>query len=447
MILVAAIAFSVACTAPQQQRTEFPSDSAVRAMLAPRIAALPDSGRHGEGMVIGLLDGGGRRIVALGVADSSVFEIGSITKVFTASVLADMAARGEVRLDDPVAKYLPRSARVPSRNGRQITLLDLATQSSGLPRMPANLTPRDSSNPYADYTVQQMYTFLSGYELPRDVGSKYEYSNLGLGLLGHALALKAGRSYEQLVTRRILAPLHMSQTAITLTPALRARLAPGHDGEGKVVPNWDLPTLAGAGALRSTASDLLTFLVANLDSAVTPLSRVLRQTHGERQATGDSNLKIGLAWHILMRPAGKIVWHNGGTGGYRSFIGFDPARRIGVVVLCNNGTENVDDVGLHLLDESVSLRAPPKKHTEVAVDSLVLARYVGEYELTPAFHIVVTREAAQLFVQATGQPRFAIFAESDSTFFLKVVDAEITFRADGLVLHQNGQHVPARKVQ
>jgi len=422
-----------------------PSDSAVQAILSSRVKAFPDTGKYGEGIVVGLLDKG-RRLIAVGVDVDDVFEIGSITKVFTASILADMVARGEVRLDDPVAKYLPSSAHIPSRNGRQITLLDLATQSSGLPRMPSNFTPRDSTNPYADYTVQQMYAFLSGYQLTRDIGATYEYSNLGVGLLGHALALKARTSYEQLVTRRFLTPLGMTETAITLTPAMRARLAPGHDGDGNVVPNWDLPTLAGAGALRSTAGDLLTFLVANLDSAATPLSRTLVQTHVERQATGDPNLKIGLAWHILTRPVGKIVWHNGGTGGYRSFIGFDPARRIGVVVLCNNGNENVDDIGFHLLDETFPLRAPPARRTEVAVDSLILQRYVGEYELTPAFHIVVTRQAAHLFVQPTAQPQFAIFAESDSTFFLKAVDAQLTFRPDALVLHQNGQHVPARKV-
>jgi len=449
MHFIAVISVILACTAQQP----LPTDSAVRGMLAPRVAALPDTGRHGEGIVIGLLDAGGRRIVAGGgVADSSVFEIGSITKVFTASVLAEMAARGEVRLDDPVAKFLPRTARVPSRNGRQITLLDLTTQVSGLPRLPGNLSPRDSTNPYADYSVQQLYAFLSSYELTRDIGAEYEYSNLGVGLLGHALALKAGTSYEELVRRRILAPLGMRETAITLTPVLRSRLALGHDAEGHVVSHWDLPTLAGAGALRSTARDMLIFLAANLDSMATPLSRTLRQTHAARHSTNNPNLQIGLGWHILSRPVGNIVWHNGGTGGYRTFIGFDPVRRIGVVVL-SNVNASPDDIGFHLLDDTYPLRPLPQRRLEVAVDSSVLERYVGEYELAPSFHVVVTREANQLFVQATAQPRFPIFAESDSTFFLKVVDAQVSFDRNpagvvgGLVLHQNGQHIPGKKIR
>jgi len=425
-----------------------PSDSAVRALLTARVETFPDSGKHGTGIVVGLLDATGRRrIIALGVDSNAVFEIGSITKTFTASILADMVARGEVRLDDPVAKYLPDSAHVPSRNSKQITLVDLATQSSGLPRLPSNLAPRDPSNPYADYSVQQLYTFLAGYQLTRDIGATYEYSNLGMGLLGLALARKAGTSYETLVTRRILTPLGMRETAITLTPALRTRLAPGHDADGNVVPNWDLPTLAGAGALRSTTRDMLTYLAANLDT-ISALGRAMHTAHTPRHEAGSPNMQIGLAWHIMSRPPpiGSLVWHNGGTGGYRTFAGFDPARRIGVVVLSNLNA-SVDDIAFHLLDETFPLQQPAAQRVEVAVDSMVLARYVGEYELTPAFHIAVTREGTNLFLQATAQPRFRIYAESDSTFFLKVVDAQVTFRPDAMVLHQNGQNIPGRKIR
>lgn len=438
--------FTTLTLAVTLQQPALPSDSTVRSFLLPRIASFPDSGRHGSGIAIGLLDASGtRRIIAAGVDSAGVFEIGSITKAFTTSLLQDMVDRGEVRLADPVAQYLPRSVTVPSRGERRITLLDLATQSSGLPRMPSNFTPRDSMNPYADYSVQQMYAFLSGYQLPRDPGAEYEYSNLGMGLLGHALALKGRATYEELLRRRILAPLGMRETAITMTPALRARVVAGHNPEGRVVPLWDLPTLAGAGALRSTVNDMLTFLAANLDSAATPLSPTLRRTHGERHATNNPGLTMGLGWHILARPGGNIVWHNGGTGGFRSFAGFDPVRRVGVVVL-SNFNAGVDDVGFHLLDETFPLRPIPRRRVEVAVDSLVLMRYVGEYELAPTFKVAVTREGARLFVQATGQPRFPIFAETDSTFFLRVVDAQITFSGDRLTLHQNGRSTPGRKV-
>ena len=442
MILITTLALAVAL-----QQPALPTDSTIRAFLVPRVEAFPDSGKHGTGIVIGLVDAtGARRVLAAGVDSAAVFEIGSITKVFTTSLLQDMIDRGEVRFDDPVAKFLPPAVKMPSRAERQITLLDLATQSSGLPRMPSNFTPRDSLNPYADYSVQQMYTFLSGYQLTRDPGVEYEYSNLGMGLLGHALALKARTGYEDLLKQRILAPLGLRETAITLTPALRARLAPGHSSEGRVVPNWDLPTLAGAGALRSTINDMLTFIAANLDSTATPLSRALRQTHAERRPTNNPSLKMGLGWHILARPVGSIVWHNGGTGGYRTFAGFDPVRSLGVVVLSNLDA-SVDDIGYHVLDETFPLRPIPKRRLEIAVDSAVLMRYVGEYELAPTFHVVVTREATRLFVQATGQPRFPIFAESDSTFFLRVVDAQITFSGDVMTLHQNGQHIPGRKIR
>ena len=256
------LAIALAAPASPAQSQSFIADSAIRTILQQRVDQ-----KRAAGLVVGTLDASGRSsVVAYGSADAAgaqrldgntVFEIGSITKTFTATILADMVLRGEVKLDDPVAKYLPATVRVPSRGGKLITLADLATQSSGLPRMPDNFHPADATNPYADYSVQQMYDFLSRYELPRDIGAKYEYSNLGVGLLGHALARRAGVSYESLVNARVLAPLGMTSTRITLTPDMRSRLAVGHDEAMHPVANWDLPTLAGAGALRSTATDML----------------------------------------------------------------------------------------------------------------------------------------------------------------------------------------------
>lgn len=309
------------------------------------------------GMAVGTIeaDGGTSRAAygdpgpgALPLDADSVFEIGSITKVFTATLLADMVDRGEVKLVDPVSKYLPANVRVPQREGRQITLLELATQTSGLPRMPDNFTPRDPANPFADYSVEQMYDFLNRYQLTRDIGTQYEYSNLGVGLLGHALARRAGKSYGVLVKERVLRPLRMEHTGITLTPWMKQHLVKGHDASGKVVANWDVPTLAGAGALRSTLNDMLLFARANLDPSGGRLQRAMQQTHGARITAGRPDMSIGLNWHIRHFNDHDIVWHNGGTGGYHTWMGFDKKRGIAAVVL-TNGRQGADDLGYELL--------------------------------------------------------------------------------------------------
>lgn len=208
-----------------------------RLVAEPQRAVRRLDSHNSTGIVAGLLLPNGRtRFFAHGrgaagnrLAAGSVLEIGSITKVFTGTLLADMAQRGEVGLDEPVATLMPASVAVPSRNGRQITLADLATHTSGLPRDPTNLAPKDPVQPYADYTVDQLYDFLAHATLTRDPGTQYEYSNVGTGLLGHAPALRAGRGYEQLVRERILDPIGMRSTAITLTPSMRGRFVPGHN--------------------------------------------------------------------------------------------------------------------------------------------------------------------------------------------------------------------------
>jgi CubicO group peptidase (beta-lactamase class C family) len=425
------------------------SDSAARALITQRVEA-----GMGVGIVAGLLDARGPRIVSYGQSGngrpldgSTVFEIGSISKVFTALLLADMVQKGEVALDDPVSKYLPAAVKVPARDGRQITLLDLATQSSGLPRMPANFTPKDPANPYADYTVQQLYDFLSSYQLPRLPGARYEYSNLGFALLGHALALRAGKPWEQLVQDRVIQPLGLSDTRVTLTPSMKARLATGH-ADGEPAASWALTTFAPAGALRSTANDMLRFVAAAMDSTG-PLAPLFRATEQSRRVITPGRLEIGLGWHILHLDGHDIVWHNGGTGGYHALAAFEPASRRAVVLLANS-TDDIDDIGMHLLDPAGPVREPPRL---VTVAPEVLDRYVGEYQLAPTFVIDVTRTGGKLFIQATGQPRIRVFASSDREFFLTAVDARITFvteaatgPATALVLHQNGMDQTARRV-
>jgi len=440
--------------------TQVPSDTEIRKILADRVGAE----NNGIGIVVGIVDANGRHVVSYGslakndnrkLDGDTVFEIGSMTKVFTSLVLMDMVRHGEVALTDPISKYLPESVKVPERNLRKITLADLSTQSSGLPRMPTNFTPKDANNPYADYTVQQMYDFLSGYKLARDIGSQYEYSNLGVGLLGHVLSLRAGVSYEALVRSRVCDPLGLKDTRITLTPDMQARLAVGHNGGLAPVENWDLPTLAGAGALRSTANDILTFLAANLGFIKTPLEQEMADEVSVRRSAGAFDMEIAYAWHIQTKDSNSIIWHNGGTGGYRSYMGFDPKARVGVVVLANISTPaGEDDIGRHLLNASYPLLKleAPTEHKEIALGAKAFDRYVGKYQLGPRAIINMSRDEGRFYTQLTGQPKFEVFAESERKFFLKIVDAQLTFDVDAqgaatqVTLHQNGRDIVAKRM-
>jgi len=418
--------------------------------------------RHTVGVVAGIIDKNGRTIIRYGktVADGrevdadSVFEIGSVTKTFTATLLADMATRGLVSLDDPVAKYLPKGVTVPARGGKQITLLDLATHHSGLPRMPSNFAPVDPDNPYADYTAGKLFEFLAGFALPRDIGASYEYSNLGAGLLGEALARQAGKNYEALLTERIFRPLGMNSTGIVLRPELAARLARGHSQQLLPVKNWDLDALAGAGAIRSTVNDMLDYLAAYMGLKPSPLAPALALARQDRSETTIPDMRIGLAWHLMKRPDTVIVWHNGGTAGYHSFVGFDLQKGMGIVILSNSAND-IDNIGFHFLDNQIPLAKMEykKEHKEIALEPALFAAYVGEYQLMPTFALAITKEGNQLFLQATGQPRVQLHPEAETEFFILEADAQISFVKDAagkvthLILHQAGQHIKGDKIK
>lgn len=334
------------------------ADSLVDALARPLVEGHPE-----RALVVGLVDASGaRQVFGFGTVRPgddappdarTLFEIGSITKGFTGLLLAEMAARGEVREDEPVAALLPDSVRVPDFEGRAITLGHLATHTSALPRLPLNLFDFENpSDPYAAYTVADLYAFLDVFRLHRAPGAEYRYSNLGMGLLGHALARRAGMPYEDLLRARILEPLGLADTRIALDDAARTRFAQGHAADGTPVPPWHLPTLAGAGALRASAADLLTLLHAFLARDVqTPLGRVLDDALRPRAPAGDDSVQVALGWHLRRDASGHtFVFHNGATGGFCSFAGFDEATGRGVVVLASAAIPlPVEALGLALL--------------------------------------------------------------------------------------------------
>ncbi len=440
------------------QTPAFPDDAALTHILKSRV----EDGRA-TGLVLGVMEAdGSTRIVAYGdpgagarpLGPNSVFEIGSVTKVFTTTLLADMVSKGEVSLDVPAQTYAPPGMTLPTRNGKAITLAHLAEQNSGLPRLPDNLdlSKVDMANPYATYTAHMLSDFLGGYQLPRDPGAEFEYSNLGMGLLGALLAHRAGTDYESLVRTRILDPLGMNMSGVTLSPEMQTLLAKGHAADGAPTANWDLPSLAGAGALRSTMADMLQFLDANIGEPKTDLERAMRLAQQPRfEIGGDAD--IGLGWITISTASNSFAYHDGGTGGYGAIIAIDRKRNVGLVLL-GNRTGTPDDIAMHLMDNSLPLTPPPAgERQEVVVPADVLQGYAGVYALDAmqSFKLTVTLENGQLHAQATGQSKFPLFAESPSKFFLKVVDAQVTFMpaAGGkpahLILHQGGVDQRATK--
>jgi CubicO group peptidase (beta-lactamase class C family) len=427
-------------------------------------ALAPDTG---GGVTIGVLQHGERRIFSYGTAKpDSVFEIGSITKTFTATILAQMVEQGKVRLDEPVRELLPPGTVAKPASGAEITLLDLSDQHSGLPRMPDNFHPADPANPYADYDTKLLYAFLGKQGVALPANAPFGYSNLGVGLLGQALANRAGVPYPTLVHEQVLAPLAMHDTTIAMTPALQARFIQGHDAEHKPAHAWDLDALAGAGGIRSTAADMLNYLEAQLHPDNLPAS-ALATAEGKTlpaaiALTHEIHAEVGPGMHIALNwfhyDETGSYWHNGGTGGFSSYAIFNAQKDFAVVVLsCTapDGDSFTDKLGMHIAQRLQGLpavaiyREMPKA---VAIDPKVLDGLVGSYALAPTFVLTFTKEDGKFYTQATGQPKFEVFAKSNTEFFLKVVDAQLTFitgpdgKATAVILHQGGRDQEARRV-
>jgi D-alanyl-D-alanine-carboxypeptidase/D-alanyl-D-alanine-endopeptidase len=403
------------------------------------------------GIVIGVVQEGETQILAYGETvkgsgvapdGDTIYEIGSASKVFTGVLLADMVQEGLVELDDPLQKFLPEGVQVKGIDSKPITLEHLATHTSGLPRLPNNFRPANPSNPYADYRVEQIYSFLDVVE-PSGPPGKFEYSNFGMGLLGHILALRQDKTYEQLLIDRIARPLGMNDTRIGLDEEQRKRFAPPYDSALEPNHHWDLPTMAGAGGIRSSCRDLLTFLNACLADDDKPLSQALRRSHANRHSLEDG-FAVGLGWHI--GRDGAMPFHNGMTGGYHSYFAIVPERKVGVVVLSNTATMEITELGQRSMRVACgeTVKLPPRRKL-IQVDRSVLEGYAGYYAVTPQLGLTVTVKGDKLFVQATGRQTLQIFPKTKTEFFYKAMDAEITFvpdeegKVNQLILHQNGR--------
>jgi CubicO group peptidase (beta-lactamase class C family) len=436
-----------------------PSAAEIRKALKERIAD-----RHGVGVVVGVLQPNGRReIYAEGAPDpadsrpldgETVFEVASISKVFTGLLLADMTLRKEVRLDDPVQRLLPADVKAPAYQGRSPTLLDLATHTAGFPGTPPDFDDRNGQV----YDLSRFDRFVSGYKLTTAPGSQWSYSNVGVALLGQALAQRTNTDFSTLVADRITGPLGMTSTTATPTADMMARLAPGHDFALRLARGDRKDALEPAWGFYSTADDLLRLLGLQFGEGPPELIRASALTASTHRTIAPGTWQ-GLGWEAReVRPGGPlVVFKNGGMRGYRAYIAFRPDSHAGVVVLSNALTAwSPDDIGLFILaGQPLPLLPPPapsSEHKQVALSQQTLQLYVGRYQLTPQSQVLIGLQDGALYGQLTAGRRVPLYAEAPGRFFATDVDVEVTFEGDptkastGMRLRLNGQDMTAPRI-
>ncbi len=455
---LAAATLAFLATPALAQEAAMPSNDDISQILADRI----DRDGANVGIAVAVIENGETRFVSHGtleregdepVTEHTVFEAGSVTKVFTNLLLAQMVDEGLIDLDAPIVDYLPDGFSLPQSEAKAITAFDLATHSASLSGLPPDLLAAGLGNPYSGYGVEGLRDWLADYQLPRPIGESFEYNNAGTALIGLALEEVSGTDYATLLSERILDPLGMDETILALTGTdLPDGLATGHNNAREAVPNWDFDVFAPAGALLTTSADLITFIAAASGQSPTELTPAF-ETMLARTRPVEDGTSIGLGWFITTTGQGEIVWHNGMTGGYSSFAGFDRASGNGVVVLTNMAAQlGVNDIGMHILNPAIPLNAQPEQRRQVSIDTALYDNYVGDYVMGPGAVLSITTEDGRLYAQLTGQDRYEIFPESETAFFFRIVDAQIVFATENgatgsLTLFQNGQQVPALKLE
>lgn len=434
----------------QPQGPEIPGHPGLAARVDALAQPLVENGLT-VGMVIGVLQGDqswirGYGEIALGGGQrpgaDTIYEIGSVSKVFTGILLADAQNRELVNLDDPVADVLVDELEFPIFKDQPIRFWHLSTHTSGLPRMPRNLKPKDSETPYEDYTMELLYEFLEGYRLRRAPGKTFRYSNLGVGLLGNCLAMAQDLSYEQLLAERIAGPLELKSTGIELSESMKARLAPGYDVDRQPKPNWDMPVFNGAGGIRSDMTDMLRFARANLHPDETPIEEALLLAQ-EIKHKDERGTQICLGW--LAASGGATRWHNGQTGGYHTYLCIWPDKDCAVALFATTTWGHMTTCA----DSVLLMLAGKEPHTieykqQVSLPREELLAFVGEYKLSVLAKINVTLEADGLWAQVSLQPKLRLYPSGPNTFFYRAVEAEVHFKKDdqgqisGLEIFQGG---------
>ncbi|EAQ78326.1 serine hydrolase [Blastopirellula marina] len=413
------------------------------------------------GMSIGIIQGDKTVVRGYGKlsADDSrvpdgrtIYEIGSISKVFTGLLLADAVVEGRVSLVTPVEELLPAGFSMRRRDEvAPIRLWHLSTHTSGLPRLPDNLKAADP-NPYAEYTSENMAEFLAQYQPRKKPGENMEYSNLGTALLGMLLAADQKTDYATLLQTRIATPLQLDETQIVLSAKQQNRLASPHVDGGAPGRTWDFDVFAGAGGIRSDVDDLLKFAQAQLDPPAGKLGVAIDLAWRIQQQPLDANdFAMGLGWHVA--HDGSTRWHSGQTGGYHSSIFVSRKLDAAVVVLANTATGEVDVLAEQLMRMVAGVDEKPREFAKlVEVSPEKMERLTGKYQLAPGAVFTVSVQGNKLLVGLTGQSMLRVYPRSETEWFYKVVDATLTFQVDksgrgvSVELFQNGVRRTAQRM-
>ena len=381
--------------------------------------------------------------------EHTAFEIGSVTKTMTAALLAQLILKGEVSLDDPLAKLLPAGTVVPTFNGEPILLKHVVTHTSGLPALPARLTPTDVRNFYATLTEKQLLDSLAEAKLATKPGTTFAYSNFAMMVLSYALAKRAGKDFESLLTEKLLAPLQMKDTYIAHKPE-RVRIAPAHMTNGLPTLNWDFPVdMAGVGGVRATLPDMVRYAQAQLRPADNELGRAIALT--QKQVIDVPGARMAMNWFLDSGAAGGQLTHGGGTGGYASLVIIEPGTNRAVVLLSDTSDADIgalNTIGAHLLDSKKVLREPRRVATPPAA---LLDALVGRFRLSSGLGMTLRRRGDALAIQADGQPEFVMGYDSAADFYALLFDALLrpVRRKDGsytFTWHQLGGVLRAEKL-
>ena len=383
--------------------------------------------------------------------DKTIYEIGSISKVFTSLLLADAVNAGRLKLDDPISAVMKELGEKNPKFGNSVTFKHLSHHLSGLPAMPTNIKPADPINPFAGYNREMLTDYLLTANPDRKPGKGFEYSNLGVGLLGDLLSRQAGVSYETLLKQKLTGPLKMSDTAITLSSAQVTRFAPPHNAAKLPDKSWNFDSLAGCGAIRSNIDDMLLFAKASLNPPDGRLGKTIELAWKQHKPPIDANLAMGLGWMIARD--GTTRWHNGQTGGYQCMILVNRPLKSATVLLCNTAGSDVDALAMQIFQTTVGINVRPRTfEKEIKIAPKVVKRLEGKYQLAPGIVITVKVKESRMVAQITGQQFLALLPKSETEWKYQAVDATLKFellktgKSPKVTLHQAGRVMPSPRL-